>query len=86
MRLIDDNVGRLEHRIAEESIRGKVLGVELLLLIFVGGIAFQPGQRRDHPKEEIELGMFFDFRLDKERAVFRVRDGAQPVENHIQLL
>jgi len=83
VRLVDDDVGSLEHRIAKKAIGGEVLGIELLLLILVGGVAFEPRQRGDHPQEKIELGVFLDVRLDEKGGVFRVKPDRQPVQHHI---
>ncbi len=45
---IDQDVGRLQQRIAEETIGRQILVLQLLLLILVGRHPLQPAQRRHH--------------------------------------
>jgi hypothetical protein len=45
---VDDNIGGLQDRIAQESIGPKVFLIELLLLFLVGWISLEPGKRGNH--------------------------------------
>ena len=44
---------------------------------FVGGDAFEPTERRDHTKEKMKLGMFWDERLLKDDGFLRVESGSE---------
>jgi len=63
-------------RITQEAKGGKVLVLQLLDLFLVRGIPFQPGQWRDHGKDQKELRMFPDVRLNKESAFVRRKSHA----------
>ena len=55
--LVDQDVGGLEERIAEEAVGVQVLLGELGLLVFVGGHALEPAEGREHAEEQREFGV-----------------------------
>ena len=73
--LIEEDVGGLEERVAEEAVGGQVLLAELLLLVFVGGDAFEPAERGEHAEERVEFEVLGDVRLDEDGAE---RSGSRP--------
>ena len=46
--LVEEDVGGLEERVAEKPVGVEVFLAELLLLVFVGGDALEPGERGEH--------------------------------------
>ncbi len=82
LRLVHEDVRRLEQRIAEETVGGR-LEAELLHHLLVGGDALEPAERRHHGKEQVELGMLGYEGLDEERAPLGVEAGPQPVRGHL---
>ncbi len=50
-RVVHQDVGRLEDRIAEEAVRLEVAGGLLPELLLVGRVALEPRQRRDHGED-----------------------------------
>ena len=66
-RPVDQDVGALQQRIAEEAVRREVFFLELLLLILVGRHALQPAERRDHRQQQVQLGVLGHARLDEDR-------------------
>ncbi len=80
---INNDVGRLEHRVTQETIGGQILGVQLLLLLLVGGVAFQPRERGDHPQEQVQFGVFFDVGLDEHDGLFGVQSCGEPIQDHV---
>jgi hypothetical protein len=76
VRVVDDDVGRLEQRIPEEPDARQIAIGELVDLLLVGGHALEPGNGRDHLQQQVQLGMFRHQRLDEERALFGI-DPAQ---------
>ena len=52
---------------------------ELLDLLLVRRHALEPGNRRDHLEQQIQLGVLRHLRLDEQRAALRVDAGADPV-------
>ena len=81
--LIEEDVGGLEERIAEEAVGVEVLLAELLLLVFVGGDALEPRQRREHAEEGVQLGVLRDVRLDEDGADLGVETGGEEVDRHV---
>ncbi len=69
--LVHDNIGCLKNRITQEAKSGKIFVFQLRDLFLVRRISFQPGQWRDHGKEQKEFGMFLDVGLNKKGAVVR---------------
>ncbi len=61
LRAVQQDVGRLQQRIAEKPVRGEILLRELRLLVLVGGNALEPAERRDHGQEQVQLGVLRHF-------------------------
>ena len=61
---VDNDVGCLKHGVAEKAVGGEVFLIDLKLLLLIGWIPFEPGQRGDHPEQKIEFRMFLDVGLD----------------------
>ena len=77
--VVDGDVGGLEQRIAEEADGRQVAVAHLLDLLFIGGHALEPWDRRDHLEQQVELGVLGHERLDEERALLGVE--AAPIES-----
>ena len=84
VRLIDENVRRLDQRIAEESIRAEVFVGEVFLLLFVRRHALQPSERSNHREQQMQLGVLDDVALDEEHALLRVEAGGEEVRRHFE--
>ena len=83
IRLVEQDVRGLEDRVAQKSVRGHVAVFNFFLLLFVGRIPLQPGDRRHHREQEMQDGMFRDARLDEHRGLRRVDAGGQPVDQEL---
>ena len=55
----------------------------MLLLVFVGGDAFEPGDRSDVAEEGIQFGVGGDVGLDEEGAEIWVEAGGEEVEGYL---
>ena len=55
---------------------------QLFQLFLIGGIPFQPGQWGEHGKEQIELRMFFDIRLNEKCGFFRIKPHGNPIHDN----
>ena len=82
LRAVQQDVGGLQQRIAEESVRGQIAVGKLRLLILVGRHALQPAERGDHRQQQMQLGMLGHARLDEQRRDARVQARRQPVDRH----
>src|SRR5207247_2499831 len=82
-RLVHEDVGRLQHRVAEEPVGGEVAVLELRALLLVGGVPLEPRHRGQHAEEQVELGVLLHRRLLEERRARRVETDGQPVEDHL---
>ena len=80
---VDGDVGRHEHRVTQEPVRGEVARPQRIDLVLVGRHAFQPAERRDHREVERELRVLRHARLQKDRGLLRVEPDRQPVENGV---
>ena len=81
---VDQDVRRLQHRVAEKSVSAEIFFRNVLALLLVGGDALQPAQRRDHGKQQMQFGMLRHVRLDEHGAALGIEPGGQPVEQHFQ--
>ncbi len=79
---VHQNVGRLQHGISQKTVGAQVFFFNVLALFFVSRHPFQPAQRRDHRKQQVQLGMLRHVRLDKHGATIRIQSGRQPVQQH----
>jgi hypothetical protein len=80
---IDQDVGRLQQRIAEETVGRQILVLELFLLVLVGRHALQPAERRHHRQQQMQLGVLGHLRLDEQRRPDRIDARRQPVDDHV---
>ena len=80
--LVDQDVGRLQQRVAQEAVGGQVFVLEFFLLVFVGGHAFQPAQGGAHGQQGEQLGMLRQAALQEDGALLGVQAGGQPVNDH----
>src|SRR5690242_15424609 len=83
VRTIEQDVRRLQQRIAEEAVGIQVLFAQLLLLVLVGGNALQPAERGKHAKEKIQLGVLVHMRLHEDGALAWVKSGGEEIERHL---
>ena len=83
-RPVDDHIGGLQKRIAEKPEGVEIAIVELLLLALERRNALQPGQRCDHRQKEVQLGVLFHFRLQKNRRLVRIEPGGQPIGDGVE--
>ncbi len=79
--LVQQDVGGLQQRVAEEAIGREVLVLELLLLILVRRHALQPAERRDHRQQQMQLGMLGHARLDEHGRGSGIEPGGEPVDD-----
>ena len=75
--LVDDDVGGLQQRVAEEAVGREVLPLDVLLLLLVGRDALQPGHRHDHREQQVQLRVLRHQALDEQRSSARGR-GRRP--------
>ena len=64
--IVNDDIGRLQDRVAKEAVGAEVAIFQILDLLFVSGNALEPRKRRDHRKEQIQLGVLQHARLDEQ--------------------
>ena len=83
VRPVHEDIRCHQDRIAEETRIAQILIADLLLLLLVGGVALQPGNRRYHGEQERQFGMFLDIGLAENDAFFRVKPGSHPVQHHL---
>ena len=82
-RPVQQDVGALQQRVAEEAVGREVLLLQLLLLVLVGRHALEPAERRDHRQQQVQLGVLGHPRLDEQRRHGRIEPGGQPVDDHL---
>ena len=80
---VHQDVGALQQRVTQEAVGAEVLVLQLLDLVLVGRHPLEPGNRRDHRKDQVQLRVFRNARLDEDRAGARVQAGRQPVDQHL---
>ena len=78
--LVDDDVGGLQQRVAEEAVGAEVAVLELLLLLLERRHALQPGERREHGQQQVQLGVLRHLRLDEQHAFLGVEAGAEVID------
>ena len=81
--LVDEDVGALQQRVAQEPVGGEVELLEPFLLILVARHAFQPAQRRDHGQQQVKLGVLGHTRLDEQAGRAGIDPCRQPVDDHV---
>jgi hypothetical protein len=82
-RLVDQDVGRLQQRVAEEAVGREVAVLELLHLVLVGRHALEPAERRAHRQQREQLGVLGQAALDEDGRVVGVDAGGEPVDHHV---
>jgi hypothetical protein len=83
VRLVDQDVGRLQQRVAEEAVGREIAVLQLLHLVLVGRHPLQPPQRRAHGQQREQLGMLGQAALHEDRALLGVQAGGDPVHDHV---
>ncbi len=81
---VHQDVGRLQHGIAEKSVGAQVFFLDVLLLVLVGRHALQPAQRRDHGKQQVQFRMLRHVRLDEHGAALGIQPGGQPIQQNFE--
>ena len=81
--LVDQDVGRLQKRVAEEAVGREVAVLEFFDLILVARHALEPCERRPHRQQREQLGVLGQAALDEDRRLFRVDAGGEPVDHHV---
>ena len=79
---VQQNVRRLQQRIAKKAVGVEVLVLQVLLQFLVRWHPLQPAQRTDHRQQEVQLGVLGHLRLDEQRGRARADPGGQPVHRH----
>jgi hypothetical protein len=77
---IDQDIGSLKNRIPQEAIGGEIPVSELLLLLLIGRVTFQPGKRNHHGEEEVEHCMLLYMGLEKKGRLVGVQPDTQPID------
>ena len=80
---VEDDVGRLEDRVAQEAVLGQIAVFDLGHLILVGGISEKPGHRGHHPQEKIELGMGLHVGLLEKDTLLGIEAGREEVQKKL---
>ncbi len=80
---VEDDVGGLEDRVAEEAVLGQIAVFDLGHLVLIGGVSQKPGHRGHHAQEKIELGVGLHVRLLEENALLRGEAGREKVQEKL---
>src|SRR5216684_7830329 len=80
--LVHEDVRGLEQRVAEQPV-GRRLDAELLHHLLVGRDPLEPGHRRAHGEEQVQLGVLRHQGLDEERGLLGIEPGPEPVRAHL---
>jgi hypothetical protein len=78
---VDQDVGRLQQRIAEKAVRRQIAVVQLCLLILVAGHPLEPADRGDHRQQQMQLRVLRHLRLHEQRGGPGIDPGRQPVHH-----
>src|SRR5262249_9483489 len=81
-RAIDKHIRALQQWIPEKAVSREVLLGEFQLLILVCRDAFQPTDRRDHGKQEVQLRVLRYAGLDKQYRLRRIHSRCKPIDDH----
>ncbi len=81
---INQDIGTLQQRIAQKPVGLQISITQFFLLILVTGDTLQPAQRGHHGQQQMQLGMFRDPRLDKDRGGAGIDTGRKPVNDHTE--
>jgi len=83
VRLVEEDVGGLEERVAEEAVGVQVLLAELLLLIFVGRNTLKPWQWGEHTEEGVQLAVLGDVGLDEDGGALGIEARGEEVQRDV---
>jgi hypothetical protein len=83
LRPIDQDIRRLQQRIAEKSVGREVPVRQLLLLVLVRRHALEPAQGRHHRQQQMQFRVLRHQRLNEQRGLIRIYARGQPVDDHI---
>src|SRR5262249_39117792 len=75
------DVGRLQKRIAKETVRVEIVFLDLAHLLLIGRNPLQPWERNNHRKKQMQLGMLHDTRLDEQCRSIGVDSRGKPVDS-----
>jgi hypothetical protein len=81
VRLVENDVGGHQHRVAHQPVVD-VVGL-FPDLILERGHPRQPREGSDHAEQRVELRHLGDVRLDEEDALLRIEAGREPVQHHL---
>ena len=77
---INEDVCGLQHRVSKKSVGTQIFFGDVIALFLVGGDTFEPSQRRDHRKQQMQFGMLRHMRLDEHGAALGIEPGGKPIE------
>jgi len=80
---VNQDVGGLQQRVTEKAVGAQVLLAQLFLLVFIGRHPFQPGQRRHHRQQQVQLGVLGHLALHEQSGGPGVHPGGQPVGHQV---
>src|SRR4029077_3512193 len=83
-RAVHEDVGGLQHRVAEEAVGREIAVPELLALLLEGRGSLEPGHGGEHAEEEVELRVLLHPGLPEERGARGVEPDREPVEHHLE--
>ena len=81
--LVDQDVGGLQQRVAEEAVGREVAVLQLVDLVLVGRHPLEPAERRAHRQQREQLGVLGQAALDEDGRVVGVDAGGEPVDHHV---
>ena len=84
IRLVNQDIGRLQQRISEKPVGAEVFVLKVLALLLVTGHALQPSQRSDHAEQQVQLRMLQHMRLDEQCAAPGIEPGGQVVDDDLK--
>ena len=80
--LVDHDVGGLQHGIAEKAIGAQIFFFNVVSLLFISRHAFEPPERRDHGKQQVQLRMLRHMRLNEHGAAVGIQTGGEPIQKY----
>ena len=83
VRLVEEDVGRLEERVAEEAVCVEVFSRSCSCWSFYVGTRSSHGQRGEHAEEGKEFGVLGDVGLDEDRRALGVEAGGEEVQGDV---
>ncbi|OQA30685.1 MAG: hypothetical protein BWY57_02707 [Betaproteobacteria bacterium ADurb.Bin341] len=80
---VDQDVGRLQQRVAQKTVGRQILAVELFLLILVGRHPLQPAERCHHRQQQMQFSVLGYLGLNEQRRLIGIDSSRQPVGDHV---